>query len=294
MCAIDRATAHPLKKQLISTMKKVYLVVIGLFVSFLAISQTTPFEVYALKYASVIHDSIPSSSAKDSVRIDFMMWLIKGNGKNILMDAGYLYAVEDARDFDMIDDLRPDSTFQKLSVRAEEITDIILSYPHLDMVNGIDFFPNAHVYVQKDDYNYFTTTAWQKGGVNQEFNRKEVRKLIELNTNGRVTLVDGSTQEVLPGVRIYAGSRKPALPQYALVKTILGNMALASDNVWIYYNSKYVTPAPNFSTFDANGYIKSMQKMQMLVTDEKLIMPGYDAATFSKFPVITEGVIRIK
>lgn len=275
-------------------MKKVYFVVIGLFVSCLAISQTTTFDVYALKYASVIHDSIPASSKKDSVRIDFMMWLMKGNGKNILMDAGYLYAVEDAKDFDMIDDLRPDSTLQKLSVRAEEITDIILSYPHLDMVNGIDFFPNAHVWVQKEDYNYFTTAAWQKGGVNQEFNRKEVRKLIELNTNGRVTLVDGSNQEIMPGVKIYAGSRKPALPQYALIKTILGNMALASDNVWIYYNSKYVTPAPNFSTFDANGYIKSMQKMQMLVTDEKLIMPGYDAATFSKFPVITEGVIRIK
>jgi hypothetical protein len=34
--------------------------------------------------------------------------------------------------------------------------------------------------------------------------------------------------------------------------------------------------------------------MQILVTDEKLIMPGYDAATFSKFPVLTEGVIRVK
>ena len=49
--------------------------------------------------------------------------------------------------------------------------------------------------------------------------RKEVRKLIELNTNGRVTLVDGSNQEIIPAVKIYAGSRKPALPQYALVKT---------------------------------------------------------------------------
>jgi hypothetical protein len=35
--------------------------------------------------------------------------------------------------------------------------------------------------------------------------------------------------------------------------------------------------------------------MQMLVTDEKLLtQPGYDAATFSKFRPITEGVIRLK
>ncbi len=45
-------------------------------------------------------------------------------------------------------------------------------------------------------------------------------------------------------------------------------MALASDNVWIYYNSNFVTPAPNFRSFDANGYIKAMQRMQMLVNDE--------------------------
>jgi len=242
----------------------------------------------------MVHDSLIIAETKDSVSIDFMVWLIKGNGKNILMDAGYLYSVEAAKNFDMIDDLRPDSTLQKLAVRAEDITDIILSYPHFDHVNSIDMFPNAQVWVQKDDYTYYTTTAWQKGGVNSEFNKKEVRKMIDLNTAGRVTQVEGYNKEIITGIRMFPGSRKPTLPQYALVKTVLGNMALASDNVWIYYNSNFVTPAPSFSTFDANGYIKAMQRMQMLVTDEKLIMPGYDAATFSKFPVITEGVIRLK
>lgn len=274
-------------------MKKMYLILIGLFTSGLAISQTTQYEVYALKYGSLVHDSLESTTTKDSVSVDFMTWLIRGNGKNILMDAGYLYSVESAKDFDMIDDLRPDSTLQKLAVRPEDITDIILSYPHFDHVNGIDMFPNAQVYVQKEDYNYYTTAAWQKGGVNSEFNRKEVRKMIDLHSTGRVTLVEGYNKEIIPGLKIFPGSRKPSLPQYALVKTVLGNMALASDNVWIYYNSNFVTPAPSFSTFDANGYIKAMQRMQMLVTDEKFIMPGYDT-TFSKFPVITEGVIRVK
>ncbi|OQP61726.1 hypothetical protein A3860_31165 [Niastella vici] len=275
-------------------MKKIQLILLGLFISCVAISQTTPVEVYALKYASFVHDSLATRTEKDSVSIDFMIWLIKGNGKNILMDAGYLYSVESAKNFDMIDDLRPDSTLQKITIRPEEITDIILSYPHLDHVNSIDQFPNAQVWVQQDDYNYFTTTAWQKGGTNGEFNKKEVKKLIELHSAGRVSLIEGYNKEIIPGLRMFPGSRKPSLPQYALVKTTLGNMALASDNVWIYYNSNFVTPAPTFSSFDANGYIKAMQRMQMLVTDEKLIMPGYDAATFSKFPIITEGVIRVK
>lgn len=279
-------------------MKKLCLFLLGLFISCLAISQTNPSqvsEVYALKYSAIMHDSSYTAHEKDSVSVDFMIWLIKANGKYILMDAGYLYSVESAKNFDVIDDLRPDSTLQKLVLKPEEITDIILSYQHLDHVNSIDMFPNAQVWIQKDDYTYFTTTAWQKGGVNSEFNRKEVKKLIEVHEKGRVTLFEGYNKEIIPGLKIFPGSRNPSLPQYALIKTSLGNMALASDNIWIYYNSDFVTPAPSFHTFDANGYIKAMQKMQTLVNDEKLLVPGYDsAAAFTKFPIITEGVIRVK
>jgi glyoxylase-like metal-dependent hydrolase (beta-lactamase superfamily II) len=276
-------------------MKKIGIVLLGLFTSCLAISQTTTqYEVYAIKYASMVHDSLLTTHDKDSVNIDFMIWLIKGNGKNILMDAGYLYSVESAKDFDVIDDLRPDSTLQKITLKPEEVTDIILSYQHLDHINSIDMFPNAQVWVQKDDYDYFTTTAWQKGGANAEFNRKEVRKLIDVHSAGRVTLFEGFNKEIIQGLKIFPDSRNPALPQYALLRTNVGNMALASDNIWIYYNSNFVTPAPRFRTFDANGYIKAMQKMQMLVNDEKFIVPGYDTSAYTKFPIITEGVIRVR
>jgi glyoxylase-like metal-dependent hydrolase (beta-lactamase superfamily II) len=274
-------------------MKKLGLFLLGLFTVSLAVSQTQ-YEVYAVKYSAAIHDSTITKREKDSVNIDFMIWLIKGNGKYILMDAGYLYSVESAKNFDVIDDLRPDSTLQKNTLKPEEVTDVILSYPHLDHINNIDLFPNAQVWVQKDDYTYFTTAAWQKGGVNSEFNRKEVKKLIDVHSAGRVTLFEGYNKEIINGLKIFPGSRNPSLPQYALIKTSLGNMALASDNIWIYYNSDFVTPAPSFRTFDANGYIKAMQKMQMLVNDEKLIVPGYEGSAFTKFPIITEGVIRVK
>ena len=52
--------------------------------------------MYAIKFASTAH-AFPISAwadkgpEKDSVNIDFMVWLMKGkNGKNILLDAGFL------------------------------------------------------------------------------------------------------------------------------------------------------------------------------------------------------------
>ena len=78
-------------------MKKIIpLLVAGLLVTLKGPCQTVDYEVYAIKFAAMAHPSPLSDWAdkaptKDSVNIDFMVWLIKGkNGKNILVDAGFL------------------------------------------------------------------------------------------------------------------------------------------------------------------------------------------------------------
>src|ERR1700761_7638660 len=83
------------------------------------------YSVYALKFAAVGHPLPISVWAdhgpdKDSVNIDFMIWLIKGEkGKNILVDAGFLPGLEDAKDFDVVGYKRPDSVLSKVGLKAE-------------------------------------------------------------------------------------------------------------------------------------------------------------------------------
>ena len=81
----------------------------------IAFCQTVNYEVYALKFA-VAGDALPISgfamnaSNNDSVKICFIIWLIKGNnGKGILVDAGFLKDIEEAKDFDIANYTRPDS-----------------------------------------------------------------------------------------------------------------------------------------------------------------------------------------
>lgn len=276
-------------------MKKWFCVLIGLFVSLITSSQTASYEVYALKYASLLQPS-PTTADKDIENVDFMIWLIKGNnGKNILTDAGFLYGIKQGDNFNAINFLQSDSTLQKLSVRPEDITDIILSkalrWDHIDLKA---MFPNAHMWIQKDEYNYFTRTAWQKGGVNAAFNKKNVRNLIELNETGRLTMVEGTNKEVIPGVKLYAGSPQSSVPQYVMVKTTFHNTVLSSDNIWLYYNLEQYTPTPFYGAFDANGYIKGMQKMKTLLANSESKMPANDSIPASKFAVAAEGVIKIK
>src|SRR5258708_1124964 len=77
-------------------------------------AQTASYQVYALKFAGSAYPFSAADWAKgapktENVKINFMLWLIKGNGKNILVDAGFLNDIEDAKEFKVIDYLRPDS-----------------------------------------------------------------------------------------------------------------------------------------------------------------------------------------
>lgn len=267
--------------------------------SLLAVSQKINYEVYALRLAPEANVPVSvfaiDAPKNESVSAVFMMWLVRdGNGRNILVDAGFHKDIEEAKQMGLTNCIRPDSMLLKLGVKATDITDIILSHPHWDHIDGIDLFPNAQIWIQKDDYNYFVGTAWQKEGRNSAFNRRDVRKLVEVNLAGKLNLVDGDDKEIIQGIKVYTGSRHTYNSQYVLVQSGVDKIIITSDNIYSYYNLEHLTSAPEGATFDKVGYVKSMERMKTLASDIKFIIPGHDGLLFSKFPQVTEGVIKIK
>ena len=282
-------------------MKKINIVILGVLLnSLIASSQTVNYDVYALKFASMgyatpISRWVLDGPNDDSVNIVFMIWLIKGNnGRNILVDAGFLNDLEGARELGITNYIRPDSMLLRVNLQSKDITDIILSHPHWDHIDGIDLFPNARIWIQKEDFNYFVGTAWQKNGNSGGFDKRDIRKLIDLNLAGKLTLIDGDDKEIIPGIKVYTGSRHTFNSQYVLVKTATDKTILASDNIWIYYNLEHLRSAPLYGTFDTTAYVRSMQRMQTLVSDKRYIIPGHDPNVFSMFPAIKEGVVKIR
>jgi glyoxylase-like metal-dependent hydrolase (beta-lactamase superfamily II) len=276
-----------------------FFVLIIFFISFSAWSQPERYKVYALKFASAgfrmaISDWVDKGPKKDSVDIDFMVWLIKGNGKNILVDAGFLNDIPDAKEFAVTNYTRPDSVLSKLDLKSTDITDIIVSHPHWDHIDGLGLFPNAQVWMQKEDYNYYIGAAWQKGAFNGGFNKRNVRMLLDINLAGKLTLVDGDNKEIMPGIKVYTGSKHTFNSQYVVVETGKNKVLLASDNIWIYYILDHLVPPAPGGTFDPKGFVQSMVRMKTLVTNKKYIIPGHDAKIFSIFPAITEGVVQIQ
>src|SRR5581483_1894837 len=161
-------------------MKNIILFILLLIV-ITAHSQNEQYKIYALKFASSGHrwpisDWAAQGPTNDSVGIDFMIWLIKGtNGKNILVDAGFLNDIPDAKEFSVVNYTRPDSTLAKLHLKPTDITDIIVSHPHWDHIDGLDLFPNATIWMQNDDYYYCIGAAWQKNAFAGGFNKRDMR-----------------------------------------------------------------------------------------------------------------------
>ena len=263
--------------------------------SFTALGQNNNYDVYAMRISSIFNMPLSffvdnAKNSKDSVAMCSMFWLIKGNNKNILVDAGYL---RDLADSNLAEFVRPDSVLLRLGVQAKDITDIILSHPHFDHIDGIDLFPYATLWMQKKDFDYFVSTAWQKGGRSMGFNKRDVQKLIDVSLAGRLELVDGDNKEIFPGIRVYTGSHHTFNSQYAVVSTPKGKVLLASDNIWIYYNLEHMAVVPPYGTFDQSAYVQSMKRMKTIVPNNKYIIPGHDARIFSVFPKVKDGIVKI-
>lgn len=264
-------------------------------------SQIPNYEVYALKFGMLnggqplpLSVAVLDGPENETVKGNFIIWLIKGDkGRNILVDAGFINDIEEAKD-GIANYMRPDSMLLKLGLKPTEISDIILTHPHWDHMDGVDLFPNAKVWMQKEDYNEFVGAAWQKDGRTTAFSKRDVLKLVNLNLAGKLTMVDGDNKEIIPGINVYTGSRHTFNSQYVLVKSGVDKIIIASDNAYTYYNIEHSRSAPTWATFDTTAYVKAIERMKTLASNVKFIIPGHDDLMFSKFPTITEGIIKIK
>ena len=274
-------------------MKKRLLILLLSLQAIHLFGQQNVYEIYAIEFQKIdwrspVSEIAVGSTSKDTVQGDMAIWLLKGNnGKTVLVDAGYINK-DHPKDY-----ISPDSVLGKLNIKPENITDIILTHPHWDHIGGINLFPNAMVWMQEEDYNYFVGTAWQNKGFKDGFDSLDVFKIVKKNLERKLTLVKGDSIEIIPGIRVFIGSKHTYQSQYVLAKGTSGNTIIASDNVWFYPNLTLLLPIPHYA-FDPAAYVNQMKRMKTLVSDVNLIIPGHDATVFSKFPKVTDGVVKIE
>ncbi len=255
-------------------------------------AQPAIYEIYAIEFAT-LPNKIPvagtaiGSASRDSTGVSYMVWLLRGNGKNILVDAGFT----DTTISPGIIFTRPDRTLTKLNLSSGDITDIILTHPHWDHIGGLDLFPRANVWMQKNDYDYFTGEAWQEKGNASGFNKKDVLAIVQRNLDKKLILVNGDGLEIMPGIKVYIGSKHTYESQFVLVEGVNEKVIIASDNCWFYHNARDLQAIP--ATLDEKAYISNLKRMKTMVSNPDLIIPGHDPLVFKKIQIVTDRIVRI-
>jgi glyoxylase-like metal-dependent hydrolase (beta-lactamase superfamily II) len=279
-------------------MKRVCLLSAAVLVvwSSIAVAQTKPtYEVYAIRYASLpdfpVSDLVSGADRARKLDLAMTIWLVRGGGHNVLVDAGF-YHDRFFKDWKVKEFIKPSDALAGLGVKPEDITDVVISHMHWDHADGSDRFPKARIWIQKDELEYYAGEAWETKDTSGGIDPEDVLELVKLNTEGRVGLVHGDAQEILPGLTCYTGGRHTYQSQYVGVKTAGGTVVLASDNMYLYENMEKHVPIAE--TLDAASNLRAQDRMKRMATRPEWVIPGHDPSVFDKFPKIGERVVKIQ
>ena len=255
--------------------------------------RASTYEVYAVRYASIpfrVSGLIAGADTSRRIDIAMMVWLLKGPGnRNVVVDAGFHRADLVTR-WKPTGFMTPAEAVARAGVKPEDVTDVIISHVHWDHLDGVDLFPKARVWIQRDEFTHHLDST---GAVkDRAIDAADAKILAAIAREGRVRLVDGDAQEIIPGITVYTGGKHTFASQFAAVKTSSGTVVVASDNMYLYENlAKHV---PIAQTLDAASNLRAQERMVTLASDPRLIVPGHDPEVFTRFPTPGNGIARIR
>jgi glyoxylase-like metal-dependent hydrolase (beta-lactamase superfamily II) len=258
-------------------------------------AEADKYAVYAIRYATV--GNFPKSAvvagADRSQRVDLAMafWLLKGaDGRIALVDTGF-HRDRYFKQFAVRDFISPADALGMAGVHPGEVTDIIVTHMHWDHAGGLDLFPNARIWVQKDEYEHYVGEAWQSAREHGGIDPDDVVEIVRRNIAGLVSFVRGEDDTSISGIEFHVGGKHTWASQYITVATRSGTVVIASDNAYFYENLEAHTAIAQ--TLDPVSNLKAQQRMLALAARPEFVIPGHDPAVFTRYTRVSDRIVRI-
>ena len=258
-----------------------------------AATSTFVYDVDAVRFGTYarfpMRALVAGADTSRSQDIAFMVWLARGGGRVVLMDAGF-YRERFVERWKPSDFRRPSEALAAMGVPPGAVTDIIISHVHWDHLDGADLFPRARVWIQRDEYAHYIDDAGLPRSAT--IDTADAAMLAAIRSSGRLRLVPGDSVEIIPGITVFLGGKHTFASQYASVRTASGPVILASDNAYLYENLEQHRPIAQ--TLDSLSNLRAQDRMMRLAGSPRLVVPGHDPGIFTRFPTPGGGVARIR
>jgi glyoxylase-like metal-dependent hydrolase (beta-lactamase superfamily II) len=192
-------------------------------------------------------------------------WLIRGNGRNILVDDGNGTKWNDKlKDIYKLDNSSGDllASLAKTGLKPEDITDVILTHLHFDHAGGsttlsngelVPTFANAKYYVQKKQ--------WELSGQPTEKDRGSFMRddFVPLMNHGVLELVDGEG-ELFPGIEVLVTNGHTSAQQLPKISDGTTSMLFCCDLL----PTAAHLPWPYVMSYDVRPLITLEEKRKIL------------------------------
>ena len=261
-------------------------------IAFDSAKKTNTYKVYAVNYGQSYFKSnkvFKDTTSYSKVPFGWYFWIIKGNGKTILVDTGFSDP-RLVRRWNIHNFVNPLERLRQLNIPPESVTDVIVTHSHWDHIGNLAAFNRAKVWIQQSEFRHAQHSVLMGQHSKNGILYNDVQELNRIEHQGRLHIVDG-TASVVAGVTVhYAGGHTPGA-QFVTVNTLDGNVVLLSDNSYMYQNNRKHIPIGTAANHDEN--LQAIHRAQKIAASPFYIIPGHDPLVMRWFPKIADGIVHI-
>lgn len=253
------------------------------------------YEAFAIRYAGVERRAVDTflhwGKPDEPVRLDFFFWVIRGDGRYIVVDTGFSPYSSSRRNRPY--GIRPPDALAMLQIDPEAVSDVILTHLHYDHAGNTDQFPNATFHLQESELAFVVGLHMRHAAFREHYEVEDLVSVIRLLHQGRVHLHQGDSV-VAPGIELFhMPGHTPGL-QSVGVQTPRGRVLIAGDTLHYYENMRLKNPFPVM--IDVAGELDAYQRLLDLAGSEDLIVAGHDPLVLDRFrlvPKTQDSIVRL-
>jgi glyoxylase-like metal-dependent hydrolase (beta-lactamase superfamily II) len=241
------------------------------------------YEVYAIKYAhharSAKENFLGGDPHDGPMPMDYFVWLIRGQGREIVVDTGFNAAVAAKRGRRVT--LPVEEGLLRMQVEAAAVKDVVITHLHYDHVGNFELFAQATFHLQDREMQYATGRCMAVEAMRHAYELEDVAGMVRRVYAGRVRFHDGDG-ELAPGVTLHHVGGHTLGLQIVRVATRRGWVVLASDASHYYANMEQKRPFP--IVYNVGDMVEGWRRAQALADSPAHVIPGHDPLVMERYP----------
>ena len=234
------------------------------------------------------------------IDLPFSFVVARSGDRVVLVDTGFMkegIGADMSEKFAIPYWISPLTMLNALDIAPGEVTDIVLSHAHFDHMGSVSKFPNAQIYIQKRAWlSWMEAMALprQFGFLTLAINPDDLRAGFDASVEHRMTLLDGDTDDVLPGIHVRTGEGHTLGQQFILIDSPRGRLVISGDCVYAATNlcghrgdGVYVPLA--FGVGSIWEQLKTMDRINgEIEQDLSRLIILHDTERWAHLPIVTE------